>query len=313
MKIAVLIDPIKSLNPKKDTTLALIQHAQAQAFEVMIFTPEDWYCRDGAAFAHMSSIKISPKLSTELEGEFPLDAFDIILMRQNPPVDSQYLYASFALELAEKRGVLVSNRPQGVRDNNEKLSLMQFAHIAPPTLVSQNRQRLRAFWEVHQQVVFKPLNAMGGHSVCRVDEGGQNLAVILDLLTHNGTQSIMAQRYIPEISTAGDKRILMIHGEPVPYALARMPAAGDWRGNLAAGATGEVVPLTERDKALCKELSPFLKASGLHFVGLDVIGHWLTELNVTSPTCLREISETTGLDLAGLYWQGMRRLLKHRA
>lgn len=308
MKIAVLMDPISELNLKKDTTLALMKYAQALNHEVMYFTPQDWYCREGEAYAQMSSIQIKKQVVTELQGEFPLGSFDVILMRQNPPVDTQYLYASFALELAEKKGVIVSNNPQSVRDTNEKFSLMQFPQCIPPTFVSQDRKRLRAFWESYQSVVFKPLNAMGGHSVCYVDEVGSNLAVILDLLTHNGTQTIMAQQYIPEIKISGDKRILMIHGEAVPYALARMPAAGDWRGNLAAGAQGEVVALTERDKALCKQVAPFLKAKGLHFVGLDVIGEWMTEINVTSPTCLCEVSEETGLDLAGLYWKGIEKL-----
>jgi len=307
MKIAVLMDPLAQLTLKKDTTLALIRYAESFGAEVMCFTPDDWYCREGEAFAQMSVIQAGQAV---LKGEFPLKSVDVILMRQNPPVDSQYLYASFALELAEQSGVLVSNRPQSVRDTNEKFGVMQFSQCMPPTLLSQDRQRLRAFWEVHHDVVFKPLNAMGGHSVCRVDEVGSNLVVILDLITHGGTQTIMAQRYIPEIVTAGDRRILMIHGEPVPYVLARHPAAGDWRGNLAAGATGEVLPLTDSEKALCKQVSPFLKAKGLHFVGLDVIGEFITEMNVTSPTCLVEITEASGLDIAGMYWEGIKRLLK---
>lgn len=318
MKIAVLMDPLFSLNPKKDTSLALIRTAIEMGHDVQVFTPEDWYWKEGEAYALVSSITLidatrllwetGPVLEEQL-----LTTYDVILMRQDPPVDQQYLYATYALEHAERSGVLVSNRPQAVRDLNEKFAITRYPAYVIPTLITQNRKRLRTFWEQHHDVVYKPLDAYGGESVLRVDQTGANIAVILDLLTQYGTRSIMAQQYIPAIKDQGDKRILMIHGEPVPYALARMPATDDWRGNLAAGATGVVVPLTQRDLDICAAVTPFLKASGLHLVGLDVIGDWLTEINVTSPTCLCEIEKESGLPLARQYWEGISSLVMKKA
>jgi glutathione synthase len=281
---------------------------------VKVFTPQDWFWREGELFARVSSItqtdiehalwETGPVLEKTL-----LSEFDVILMRQDPPVDSQYVYATYALEHVERAGVLVSNRPQSVRDTNEKFAITHYPDLIIPTLVSLDKKELRDFWEVHQVVVYKPLNAFGGENVFYVDESGKNLAVILDLLTDHGTRTIMAQRYIPAIKEQGDKRILMIHGELVEVALARIPAKNDWRGNLAAGASGKVVPLTDRDRAICAAVSPALKAKGLHFVGLDVIGDYLTEINVTSPTCLCEIEKATELDLTGTYWRGIKALL----
>ena len=314
MKIGVLMDPLIKLNPTKDTTLALIKSAMKLGHAVQVFYPEDWFWQKGEVFALTSSLKCHSVGEVWERGsivEQPLTIFDIILMRQDPPVNQQYLYATYALEHAQKAGVLISNHPQAVRDSNEKFAITHYPKLITPTLITQSRQRLRAFWEQHHDVVYKPIDAYGGESVLRVDANGSNLTVILDLLTQHGTKTIMAQRYIPEIKSKGDKRILMIHGKPVPYALARMPAKNDWRGNLAAGATGEVVPLTERDKEICAGVSPFLKARGLHLVGLDVIGDWLTEINVTSPTCLVEIEKGTGLDLAGQYWEGLTNLPSH--
>lgn len=312
MKIAVLMDPLARLNPKKDTTLALIRAALDLQYEVNIFTPQDWFWREGQLLATLSSITYAePALwETAPLAEHPLSEFDVILMRQDPPVDSQYVYATYALEHAERAGVLVSNHPQSVRDMNEKFAITTFPDLITPTIVSLDKKQLREFWERHEEVVYKPLNAFGGENVFYVDKQGKNLAVIIDLLTQHGTQTIMAQRYIPAIKTHGDKRILMIHGEPAEVALARMPAKNDWRGNLAAGATGKIVPLTERDKAICAAVAPTLKAKGLHFVGLDVIGDCLTEINVTSPTCLCEIENATGLALAGKYWSGINELLR---
>ncbi|MCX7114956.1 MAG: glutathione synthase [Gammaproteobacteria bacterium] len=313
MKIAVLMDPLEHLNPKKDTTLALIQCAMENGHTVRCFTQKTLYAQEDQVFAKTINLEytLSKKESWAYgkdEKEDALNTYDVVLMRQDPPVDSEYLYATYLLDRLVAQGVLVSNGPQAVRDMNEKLGILQFQDCIPPTLVSSDQHRLRQFWEHHHDVVFKPLYGMGGESVFHMGPSGENMNVTLDMLTLHGSRTIMAQRYIPAIQDKGDKRILMIHGEPIPYALARIPAKGDFRGNLAAGATGEVVPLTPRDQAICQAVAPVLKEKNLHFVGLDVIGDYLTEINVTSPTCLREISSTTGLDIAKTYWEGIESL-----
>lgn len=242
--------------------------------------------------------------------EKPLGEFDIILMRKDPPFNTEYIYTTYFLELAEREGVLVANKPQSLRDANEKFFTLNFPQCCPTTLVSRNMQQLKSFWEEHKQVIFKPMEGMGGNSIFHVEEQGNNLAVILEVLTKNQTQTIIAQRYIHEIKKSGDKRILLINGEPVPYALARIPAEGDLRGNLAAGARGEVVAITERDRWICEQIAPVLKTKGLYFVGIDVIGDYLTEINVTSPTCLREIEAETQLDIAGDFLRCLEKICR---
>ncbi|KTC84878.1 glutathione synthase [Legionella brunensis] len=306
MKLAVLMDPIHQLKPYKDTTLAMLKAAQALEWSCFYFTQADLFCRQGRAYARMLTIAIGDLMSKEWAiakeiGEQALSEMDIILMRKDPPFDMEYIYATYALELAEKEGVLVANKPQSLRDANEKFFTLNFPQCCPPTLVSRDIAHLRAFWQEHKNVIFKPLEGMGGNSVFHVDEKAINLSVILEVLTKGQTASIMAQLYIPEIVNAGDKRILLINGEPVPYALARIPAKGELRGNLAAGAKGEVVPITARDRWICEQIGPTLKAKGLYFVGIDVIGDYLTEINVTSPTCLQEIAKETGLEIAQEY------------
>lgn len=306
MKIAVLLDPLHQLRPYKDSTVAMIKAAQKHGIETHIFTQQDLLCREGQAFAVVSSIEIGDEHATnwavtEVIGLRPLVDYDIILMRKDPPFDPEYIYATYALDLASQQGVLVANHPQSLRDANEKYFTLQFSDCTPKTLVSQNMAKLREFWEQEHDVIYKPLSGMGGRSVFRVDKTGLNLGVILEVLTEGGGVTIMAQKYIPEIYTAGDKRILLINGDPVPYALARIPARGDMRGNLAAGARGEVVPINSRDRDLCRRLKPILIQKGLYFVGIDVIGDYLTEINVTSPTCIREIEAETYLDIAGQY------------
>ena len=306
MKLAILMDPLNTLIPYKDTTIALIKRAQTLGWSCAYFTQNDLFCRQGHAYADVHAVTVRDDKAADWAevtplGEQPLASFDIILMRKDPPFDMEYIYATYALELAEKEGVLIANKPQSLRDANEKFFTLNFPQCCPTTLVSRDIKRLRAFWKKYKNVIFKPLEGMGGRAVFQVDEDARNLPVILEVLTHGQTVSIMAQQYIPEISTLGDKRILLINGEPVPFALARIPAAGDARGNLAAGAKGKVVAITERDRWLCAEIAPTLIAKGLYFVGIDVIGDYLTEINVTSPTCLREIAAETGLDIAGDY------------
>lgn len=300
------MDPLANLNPLKDTTLAMLNAAYRLGWESYCFDQSSLFCEKGRVYAALSKIEVTHLKNmagthvTAL-GMLPLDSLDIILMRKDPPFNMEYIYATYALNLVEKAGVLVANNPQSLRDANEKFFTLNFPQCCPPTLVSSNMQHLHNFWQTHQKVIFKPLNAMGGQAVFYVDEKGTNLPVILELLTKNATMSIMAQLFIPEIKESGDKRILIINGDPVPFALARIPASDDLRGNLAAGAKGLVVPITERDRYICQELAPALKAKGLYFVGIDIIGDYLTEINVTSPTCLQEIAKETNLDLATEY------------
>ncbi|KTD48638.1 glutathione synthetase [Legionella rubrilucens] len=307
MKLAVVMDAPHLLKPYKDTTVGMIRSAQQLGWSCVYFTLKDLICREGQAFARVSSIQVADDdtkpdwaIVTPL-GEKPLAEFDVILMRKDPPFDMEYIYATYALELAEKTGVLVANKPQSLRDANEKFFTLHFPQCCPPTLVSRDIATLRQFWEQHQDVIYKPLEGMGGNSIFHVDKQGKNLSVILEVLTHSQSTMIMAQQYIPDIVTSGDKRILLINGEPAAYALARIPAKGELRGNLAAGARGEVVPITARDRWLCEQISPMLKAKGLYFVGIDVIGDYLTEINVTSPTCAREIMAETSEDITGDY------------
>ena len=306
MKLAVFMDSLHTLKPYKDSTVAMIQRAQSMGWSCAYFTQKDVFCHEGRAFARVSSIKITDENASDWAetsdlGDRPLADFDIILMRKDPPFDMEYIYATYALELAEREGVLVANKPQSLRDANEKFFTLNFPQCCPPTLVTSDMERLRSFWKEHQDVIFKPLEGMGGRAVFHVNKDGRNLSVILEVLTQGGNISIMAQQYIPEISTLGDKRILVINGKPAPYALARIPASGELRGNLAAGANGKVVPITDRDRWLCEQLASTLQSKGLYFVGIDVIGDYVTEINVTSPTCIREIEAETSLDIAGDY------------
>jgi glutathione synthase len=312
MNIAVLMDPIERLNQKKDTTLALIERALDFGHTVHVFYPTSWFWKQGILWAQLYEIaykqacfKVKPLRSLKA-----LDAYEIILMRQDPPVDQHYIYTSYALDTLIQKGVVVSNLPASVRDWNEKFALTQFPEWIVPTLITQQIYELKKFRDEQETIVLKPLHAFGGESVFLVHPHDPNFSVIIEKLTQRGTMPIMAQRYIPDIKHRGDKRILMVHGQAVPYALARMPADSDWRGNLAAGARGVVVPLTGRDQAIAQALGPILVNKGLHFVGLDVIGDYLTEINVTSPTCLREISRETGMDIAKDYWSGLSALVK---
>lgn len=305
MKIAVLMNALSILELETDTSLAFLRAAHRRGFECFYFTVADMFCRDGDVYSHIyrldrlnNSLKLPESTSIGVHG---LSGFDIILMRQNPPFNTEYVYATYALELAEKKGVLVANKPQSLRDMNEKMATFHVPQCCPPTLVSANLDYLRQFWEEHQEVIYKPLDGMGGRSIFYVGKDGVNLSVILETLTDNQRVSVMVQRYIPEIKIAGDKRVLLINGEPVPYALARMPKPGEMRGNIAAGGRGVVVPLTENDRKICDAIAPILKEKSLSFVGIDIIGDYLTEINVTSPTCVLEIEAETGLDIAGSY------------
>lgn len=297
VRLAIVMDPIAGIAYKKDSSLAMLLAAQERGWTLYYMEQQDLYQDAGEPRARMRPLKVfaDPQKWFELDKEIdgPLTDLDVILMRKDPPFDMEFVYTTYLLEQAERAGVLVVNRPQSLRDCNEKLFATLFPHCTPPTLVSRRADILREFALKHRDVILKPLDGMGGASIFRHRENDPNLSVILETLTAHGTQQIMAQGYLPAIKD-GDKRILMIDGEPVPYCLARIPAAGETRGNLAAGGRGEARPLTDRDRWIAAQVGPTLREKGLLFVGLDVIGDYLTEINVTSPTCIREIDNAFG-------------------
>ena len=302
VKAGVVMDPIGSITVKKDTTLAMMLAAQRRGWELRYMELGDLFVRDGDARARMRPVEVrdDPHDWYAL-GEPRTDALaslDVILMRKDPPFDMEYVYSTYILERAEQAGVLVVNKPASLRDANEKMFTAWFPQVCPPTLVAREHARMGAFLEEHGDVIVKPLDGMGGVSIFRVRAGDPNVNVIFETLTRQQTRYAMCQRYVPEIRE-GDKRVLLIDGEPVDHALARVPTGGDARGNLAAGARGVGMALTPRMRAIANEVGPALRERGLVFVGLDVIGDYLTEINVTSPTCIREIDAAFGTDVAG--------------
>ncbi|MHB1946886.1 MAG: glutathione synthase [Gammaproteobacteria bacterium] len=300
-QLGVLMDPIDAINYKKDSTLAMLWEAQHRDWTIHYFEQKDIFLENGVAFAKTKILKVfhDAKKWFEFGSEqrIPLSDLNVILMRKDPPYTLEYIYTTYLLEQAESAGVLIVNKPQSLRDANEKLFTTWFPQCCPPTLVTRSMSLLREFYAEHKDIICKPLEAMGGASVFRLQYPELNASVVFEVLTQHGSRFMMAQRFIPEIKD-GDKRILMINGEPVPFGLARIPAPGELRGNLAAGASGVAKPLTERDRWICQQVGPKLKEKGLLFVGLDVIGDYLTEINVTSPTCIREIDEQCGLNIS---------------
>jgi len=313
--LGVIMDPIAGINTAKDSTWAMILAAQRRGWSVRYMQQGDIYTSDGEARAVSQRLELTPGATPWFrladKREHRLGECDAILMRKDPPFDIEYIYTTYALDLAERDGALVVNRPQSLRDANEKYFTAWFPQCTPPTLVTRSPERLRTFIETHHDCILKPLEGMGGASVFRVSETDPNRGVIIETLCRHGAQSVMAQRFIPEIS-AGDKRILLVDGEPVPYALARIPAPGETRGNLAAGGRGEGIPLSERDRWICAEVGPILRRKGILFAGLDVIGDYLTEINVTSPTCIRELDKQFDLDIAGQLMEAIARRLEDR-
>lgn len=307
------MDPIGSINIKKDSSFAMALAAQSRGWQITYIEMDDLYIQEGKAIARGRKLRVddNPDHWFELEtpSDISLSELDVILMRKDPPIDTEYLYATQILALAETDGTLVVNNTQALREANEKLACTWFPQCAPPTLVTRDQARLRHFLDEHHDVILKPLDAMGGASIFRVRTADPNISVIFETLTRHGRRYAMAQRFIPEIS-AGDKRILLIDGEPVPYALARIPAEGETRGNLAVGGRGVGVALTERDYWICEQVAPRLKEMGLLFVGLDVIGDYLTEVNITSPTCIRELDALYNLDIAGSLMDAIEKHLK---
>lgn len=317
LKVGIVMDPIGQIKPYKDSSFAMLLEAQRRGHQLFYMQPEDIYLRNGRPFATTSELKVwDRQIDEQYYGfgaghETDLSELDIILIRQDPPFDNNYLYCTHMLELAEAQGVLVVNKPQSLRDANEKLFASWFPDCIPPTLVTSSNEKLRHFIDDHQDTILKPLDAMGGASIFRVKVGDPNTSVILENMTRHGKDAIMAQTYLPEISE-GDKRILLINGEPVDYTLARIPAEGETRGNIAAGGRGVGMPITDRERWLCQQIAPTLKAKGLYFVGLDVIGDYITEINVTSPTCIRELDSQFNLNIAGLLFDCLESELTSR-
>ena len=304
MRIGILLDPLPGLKTKKDSTVAMMVEAAARGHELFVMMQESIMWKGGRIVAENMHLSLTGDKEhwyrAAPRSETPLSEFDAVLMRRDPPFDSEYVTSTWLLEHAVGQGARVFNDPRAIRDHSEKLAIAQFAEFVAPSLVTRLARQIHEFIDANADVVLKPLDGMGGESVFRVTDSDPNRNVIVETLTQHGRRTIMAQRFIPEIRD-GDKRILLIGGRPVPYSLARIPKPGETRGNLAAGGTGVARALTGRDREIAEALGPELARRGLLLVGLDVIGDFLTEVNVTSPTCFREIADQTGFNVAGMF------------
>ena len=302
IKLGMVMDSIDHINIKKDTSFAMLLEAQVRCWELHYMELNDLFLRNGRAYARTRTLTVQRNAQQWYrfidEQDIPLDQLDVIIMRKDPPFDQEYIYATYLLERAESMGVYVVNKPQSLRDANEKLFTAWFPQCCAETLVAREPARIRSFLHEQGEIILKPLDGMGGTSIFHLRKDDPNLSVILETMTQYNSRYVMAQKYIPEIKD-GDKRILMINGEAVPYALARIPAQGETRGNLAAGGRAEGRELTEQDCWIASQLGPTLREKGPIFVGLDVIGDKLTEINVTSPTCVQELDQQFGLNIAG--------------
>jgi glutathione synthase len=314
VNLGVIMDPIEQINPKKDTTLALLNAAEQRGWKLHYMEMQDLRLRDGVALANSRPLSVNLSLDNWFQflsepTSIELGELDVILMRKDPPFDTEYIFSTYILERAELAGALVINKPQSLRDANEKLFTAWFPQVCTPTLVTRDHAEIRAFHDEFKDIIVKPLDGMGGSSIFRVTAGDGNASVIYETLTEHETRYCMVQKYLPEIKD-GDKRILVIDGQAIPYTLARIPASGELRGNLAAGGTGRGQPLSERDKEICAAVGPTLAEKGLVFVGLDVIGDYLTEINVTSPTCVRELDQQFDLDIGTTLMDAIEKRLK---
>lgn len=302
VQFGMLMDPIDEINIKKDSSFALLLAAQSRGWDIFYIKPDALWLQNGVPYATLHTLKVKDDpeqwFTIQDTRSQPLEALDVLMMRKDPPFNMDYIYLTYLLELAEARGVGIINKPASLRDANEKLFASWFPQCCPNTLVSANAEQLKTFASEEKEIVIKPLDGMGGHSIFRVTHQDPNLAVIIENMTQHGKQLVMAQHFIPAYRK-GDKRVLMVDGKPIPYALKRIPPDDDFRGNLAIGATAEGYELTERDRWICNEIGPTLKAKGLLLVGLDIIGDYLTEINVTSPTCIREIEAHFNVDITG--------------
>lgn len=313
IKLGVVMDPIASINYQKDSTLAMLWEAQDRNWEIYYLQPGDLFLRDGVPYGNVQRLQVfrdaNKWFALKEPHTIPLANLNVILMRKDPPFNESYIYTTHLLEHVEHLGVLVVNRPQALRDFNEKLFATYFPQCSPPALVTSSKVKLHEFWRELGDIVVKPLDSMGGNSVFRLRSGDVNANVIFENLTQNESVYIMAQQFLPEIAQ-GDKRILLIDGEPIPHVLARVPQGNEWRGNLAVGAKGVVQPLSERDQWICQQVGPVLKAKGLYFVGIDVIGDYLTEINITSPTGIKEIDAGANTNISAKFLQLIENKLK---
>ena len=314
LKIGILMDPIESINTSKDSSFAMLLAAQKKGWSLYYMQQADIYLSGATAMASAQQIEVNDNPENWYQAQEPedieLSSLDAILMRKDPPFDIEYITSTYILEMAERAGSLIVNRPASLRDANEKMFITHFPQCCAPMMVASDASRIRQFIDEQQDVIVKPLDGMGGESIFRLTPGDPNISVILENITMHGRKTIMAQRFIPEI-TKGDKRILLINGEPIPFALARIPAKGETRGNLAAGASGVGIALTERDYWICEQIGSRLREMGILFAGIDVIGDYLTEINITSPTCIRELDKQFDLDIAGQLMNCIEQQSKH--
>ncbi|EAS63776.1 glutathione synthase [Photobacterium angustum] len=310
IKLGIVMDPIESINIKKDSSFAMMLEAQRRGWEIHYMEMNDLSLEQGKAIARTRVVTVQQDpdhwFDFHSEQEIELSDLDAVLMRKDPPFDTEYIYATYILERAEDNGALIVNKPQSLRDCNEKLFTAWFPELTPTTIITRRAEKLKAFHQEHGDVILKPLDGMGGSSIFRVMKGDPNVSVIIETLTNMGQNYCMAQTFVPDISN-GDKRILVVDGEPMPYCLARIPAKGETRGNLAAGGRGEARPISETDRKIAETVAPVLKEKGLIFVGLDVIGDKLTEINVTSPTCIREIEAAFDISITGKLMDAIER------
>jgi len=314
IKLGVVMDPIENINVKKDSSLAMMLEGQKRGYELYYMQMKDLYLFQGEARAQVQIVNVADDVDDWYEiveeKDIALSELDAILMRKDPPFDTEYIYATYMLERAELAGTLIVNKPQSLRDCNEKLFTAWFPELSAKTLVTRNAKQIREFHQAEKDVIIKPLDGMGGSSIFRIKEGDANVGVIIETLTNHGNQYAMVQEYMPEIKD-GDKRILIVNGEPMPYCLARIPAQGETRGNLAAGGSGVARPLSASDKLIAETIAPELKKRGLYFVGLDVIGDKVTEINVTSPTCIKEIEAAYPINISGKLMDAIEHTLKN--
>ncbi|MCP1439739.1 glutathione synthase [Erwinia persicina] len=312
IKLGIVMDPISAINIKKDSSFAMLLEAQRRGYEIHYMEMKDLYLRGGEARAATRLLSVEQNYDKWYEfgseQDIALADLNVVLMRKDPPFDTEFIYATYILERAEEKGTLIVNKPQSLRDCNEKLYTAWFAELTPDTLVTRSAQQIRDFWQEHGDIILKPLDGMGGASIFRVKQEDPNLSVIIETLTEHGSFYCMAQNYLPAIKE-GDKRVLVVDGEPVPYCLARIPKSGETRGNLAAGGRGEARPLSESDWEIARRVGPMLKQKGLIFVGLDIIGDKLTEINVTSPTCIREIEAAFPISITGMLMDAIEKRL----
>jgi glutathione synthase len=301
IKLGVIMDPIEAIQPQHDSTFAMLLEAQQRGWTIFYLQQKDIFVKNNTVYAHTKNLRLTDNnqnwFETLEQKTVELHTLDIILMRKDPPVDNNYIYTTQLLDLVAQHGTLIVNRPQSLRDFNEKLFIQLFPQCIPPTIITTNAQQLREFLDEQQDIICKPLDGMGGRGIFRLQKNDPNFHVIVETLTHNGTQQMLAQRFIPEISQ-GDKRILLIDGKPVPHALARIAKAGETRANMALGGRGVGAELTKRDYWICEQIGATLRDKGILFAGIDVIGDYLTEINITSPTCIRELDKLFSLNIS---------------